>query len=78
MLVDSPTSRDPLPPIDVHSTTSAPGFGRAPGAPTGGPDPRYRSCAEVIAAGLGPYTPADPEYAWYDDADADGVVCERG
>ncbi|MEW9550527.1 thermonuclease family protein [Nonomuraea sp. NPDC050783] len=44
----------------------------------GGTDPRYRTCAEANAHGLGPYVRGqDPEYAWYQDRDGDGVVCER-
>lgn len=40
-------------------------------------DPRFDTCAEAKAAGYGPYTRGqDPEYAWYRDADSDGVVCE--
>ncbi|MGW5360217.1 excalibur calcium-binding domain-containing protein [Actinopolymorpha pittospori] len=40
-------------------------------------DKRYDTCGEAVAAGLGPYTKdEDPEYAWYDDNDGDGVVCE--
>ncbi|WP_113700827.1 thermonuclease family protein [Nonomuraea lactucae] len=46
-------------------------------APTGN-DPRFRTCGEANAAGYGPYTRGrDPEYAWYQDRDGDGVVCER-
>jgi Excalibur calcium-binding domain len=43
----------------------------------GGTDPRYATCAAAKRAGHGPYTKGeDPEYAWYRDADKDGVVCE--
>ena len=39
-------------------------------------DPRFTTCADVRAAGLGPYRQGrDAEYAWYADADGDGVVC---
>jgi hypothetical protein len=39
-------------------------------------DPRFTTCAAVRAAGLGPYRQGrDAEYAWYADADGDGVVC---
>ncbi|MGA9346959.1 MAG: excalibur calcium-binding domain-containing protein [Nocardioidaceae bacterium] len=42
-----------------------------------GTDPRFDTCAEAIAHGYGPYYRGrDPEYAWYVDADGDGVVCE--
>jgi micrococcal nuclease len=43
-----------------------------------GTDPRYRTCGDANAAGYGPYTRGrDPEYAWYQDRDGDGIVCER-
>lgn len=41
-------------------------------------DPHYKTCAEAIAHGHGPYRAGvDPEYAWYTDRDHDGIVCER-
>ncbi|WP_061297380.1 thermonuclease family protein [Herbidospora cretacea] len=44
----------------------------------GGTDPRFDTCAKANAAGYGPYYKGtDPEYAWYQDRDNDGVVCER-
>jgi hypothetical protein len=40
-------------------------------------DPRFSYCYEANDAGYGNYVSGeDPEYAWYDDADGDGVVCE--
>ena len=43
-----------------------------------GTDPRFRTCAEANRNGYGPYYRGrDPEYAWYQDRDGDGVVCER-
>lgn len=46
-----------------------------PGSP--GRDPRFSSCTDANAAGFGNYRRGrDREYAWYDDADGDGVVCE--
>ncbi len=40
-------------------------------------DPRFDTCTEAKDAGYGPYVKGqDPEYAWYDDRDGDGVVCE--
>ncbi|MFI6180566.1 excalibur calcium-binding domain-containing protein [Nonomuraea sp. NPDC051191] len=46
--------------------------------PETGTDPRYGTCAEANAHGLGPYKRgADEEYGWYQDRDGDGVVCER-
>jgi hypothetical protein len=45
---------------------------------SGGTDRRFSTCAEAIAHGLGPYRRGkDAEYAWYRDADDDGLVCER-
>jgi len=56
------------------SPSPAPG----PSASNGSLDPRYRTCAEANAHGYGPYTRGvDPEYAWYEDRDGDGLVCER-
>lgn len=41
-------------------------------------DPHFPTCQDAIAAGYGPYrADTDPEYAWYIDRDADGVVCEH-
>lgn len=43
----------------------------------GGLDPRFDTCTEAKAHGYGPYYRGrDPEYAWYTDADSDGIVCE--
>ncbi|HEY0118490.1 MAG TPA: excalibur calcium-binding domain-containing protein [Cellulomonas sp.] len=42
-----------------------------------GTDPRFGTCKEAKANGYGPYTKGvDPEYAWYKDADHDGIDCE--
>ncbi|MGW0063189.1 thermonuclease family protein [Streptosporangium sandarakinum] len=51
-------------------------------APTPDPpadnDPRFGTCAEANRNGYGPYRRGvDPEYAWYQDRDGDGLVCER-
>ncbi|MFI7049104.1 excalibur calcium-binding domain-containing protein [Streptosporangium sandarakinum] len=51
-------------------------------APTPDPpadnDPRFGICAEANRNGYGPYRRGvDPEYAWYQDRDGDGLVCER-
>jgi len=48
-------------------------------AGTGGEtDQRFDYCYEANDAGYGDYVEGqDPEYAWYDDADNDGIVCER-
>lgn len=41
-------------------------------------DPRYASCDEVLAAGLGQYKAGrDEEYGWYPDPDANGWACEK-
>jgi RecB family exonuclease len=48
-----------------------------PTSSTSHTDPRYGTCKEAKAHGLGPYYQCvDPEYDWYKDADSDGVVCE--
>lgn len=40
-------------------------------------DTRYETCAEMAAAGLGPYLRGrDAEYGWYRDDDGDGTACE--
>jgi hypothetical protein len=45
--------------------------------PPSGLDPRFSTCTAAKAAGYGPYyRGVDPEYAWYRDADNDGIVCE--
>ena len=47
------------------------------GGDNGGLDPRFDYCYQATAKGYGPYHRGrDPEYAWYTDADNDGVVCE--
>jgi micrococcal nuclease len=57
---------------------AAGGGGSTTPPPPSGTDPRFSYCYQVIAAGYGPYYRGiDPEYAWYTDADSDGVVCER-
>ena len=50
----------------------------APLASNGGAtDPQFFYCYEANDAGYGPYySGQDPEYAWYDDRDGDGIVCE--
>ncbi|WP_281860394.1 excalibur calcium-binding domain-containing protein [Salana multivorans] len=50
-------------------------FAAAP--PASDTDPRFGTCKEAKANGYGHYVKGvDPEYAWYRDADGDGVVCE--
>ena len=49
----------------------------APQPPASGTDPRFGTCKEAKSYGYGPYQRGvDPEYAWYRDADSDGLVCE--
>lgn len=58
------------------ATAAEPDVGQAPAG--AGPDPRFSTCSAAVATGYGPYRAgADPEYAWYRDADGDGRVCER-
>ncbi|PVU83822.1 hypothetical protein DDP54_13420 [Cellulomonas sp. WB94] len=65
----------------------APAEAPAPAAPapvvqappaTSANDPQFATCKAAIAAGYGNYVQGnDPEYAWYNDRDGDGVVCEK-
>nr|WP_062335054.1 excalibur calcium-binding domain-containing protein [Herbidospora sakaeratensis] len=58
--------------------TSSPTPSPTPSGGSGGDDPRFDTCAKANAAGYGPYHKGtDPEYAWYQDRDGDGIVCER-
>lgn len=51
--------------------------GKGGGGGHKGLDPRFATCSAAKAAGYGPYVEGrDPEYAWYRDADSDGIVCE--
>ena len=47
-------------------------------APQAGTHPRFSSCTEAARFGYrGPYVRGvNPEYAWYQDRDRDGTVCE--
>ena len=66
------TELHPLKTPSVTTTT----HGATPPA-TGGLDPHYGTCREAKAHGYGPYVQGkDPEYAWYRDANHNGVVCE--
>lgn len=48
-----------------------------PPVPSAANDPNYGTCKQAKANGKGPYVRGrDPEYAYYQDRDADGVVCE--
>lgn len=65
-------------PARAISVAAGGGGGSTTPPPPSGTDPRFSYCYQVIAAGYGPYYRGiDPEYAWYTDADSDGVVCER-
>lgn len=54
----------------------SPSYSTAP--PSTGVDPKFTSCAEALRNGYkGPYKKGiDPEYAFYNDRDGDGLVCE--
>jgi hypothetical protein len=63
-------SSQPAPKPAPTATAPAPIVG-------GQTDPRFATCKAAKAAGYGPYrSGVDPEYAWYQDRDKDGVVCE--
>lgn len=48
-----------------------------PGTGDSGTDPQFSTCGEATSNGYGPYVKGtDPEYAWYQDRDGDGSVCE--
>jgi Excalibur calcium-binding domain len=67
----------PPPPTTDPAPTTAPRPRRTTRPPTPRNDPRYKTCKEAKAHGYGPYRRGvDPEYAWYIDADHDGVTCE--
>jgi hypothetical protein len=65
-------------PTDDTNTLPTPTPTPTPPPPTtGGLDPRFPTCTAAKAAGYGPYRRGiDPEYAWYEDRDHDGIVCE--
>jgi len=74
----NPTTSTVLPPIAASSTASPKVTTTSPPPATAGSvDPRFATCKAAKAAGYGPYYRGkDPEYAWYRDADGDGIVCE--
>lgn len=84
-----PGSQPPAPPSPIRPDDSTPpGNGKPKGNPSPpgqepkpkAPkvDPRYATCEDVLAAGLGPYKAGrDEEYAWYPDPDANGWACEK-
>ena len=62
----------------VKTVTATVTNGSSGGGGGGGSDPMFSYCYEANDAGYGPYYQgSDPEYDWYDDADADGIVCEQ-
>lgn len=62
-------------PPEVTVTAPAPRKRNAVGSTD--TDPRFDTCKAAKAAGYGHYREGeDSEYAWYRDADSDGVVCE--
>ncbi|MGC5022787.1 excalibur calcium-binding domain-containing protein [Micromonospora sp. DT47] len=63
----------------TSSPRPAPTSSRPKPPPVPMTDPRFGTCKEANAAGYGPYRRGiDPEYTWYRDRNADGLVCERG
>ena len=65
---------DPESPTPTPTPTQEPT--PAPAA-DGDTDPRFGSCKDATAGGYGPHVRGvDPEYDWYPDGDADGIVCE--
>lgn len=70
--VDSPAL-----PIAVQDTPRRGATDESLAPRTRTPDPDYGSCKQAKANHAGPYVRGqDPEYAYYDDRDRDGVVCE--
>jgi Protein of unknown function (DUF1524)/Excalibur calcium-binding domain len=66
-----------LSPVGRVTTQATPAPTRTTSGTVGGLDPRYGTCTEAKAHGLGPYyLGRDPEYSWYVDRDHDGIVCE--
>ena len=74
----SPAPASPEPVAEPAAPAPAPAATPVPQAPApAGTDPQFSSCVKAKAAGYGPYVAGtDPEYAWYDDGDGDGVNCE--
>ena len=72
---DAPTSA-PRPPAQPAAPEPRPVDPPAPARPAA-TDPNYGTCKEARAHKRGPYVRGrDPEYAYYQDRDGDGVVCE--
>ena len=74
----APAQPAPAPAAPAPAPVAPPAQPAPEPAQPAGTDPDYGTCKEAIAHGAGPYVQGvDPEYAWYRDADKDGVVCER-
>ena len=74
-VVEQPAPEAPVVPA-VPEVPAPPAEPVAPAAPA--LDPQFRTCGEANANGFGNYVAGvNPEYAWYQDRDHDGVVCER-
>src|SRR5450830_348328 len=83
---DPPATQAPAPAV---APAPAPALAPAPATQAPAPvvqappvastnDPQFATCKAAIAAGYGNYVrDKDPEYAWYNDRDGDGVVCEH-
>lgn len=82
VLRDCPDEPAPIGDAPILAPINPPEPGRAdagssPRAPARAAAPDYGSCKEAKAHGGGPYVRGkDPEYAYYQDRDGDGVVCE--
>lgn len=60
-----------------EASETTPDIGAFSEGPLRKADPRFADCAEVTAAGYGPYLRGiDAEYGWYTDPDNDGLACE--
>jgi len=66
------------PPKATVAIGPAPVVTPSPTPTQAGTHPKFSSCAEAARNGYrGPYVRGvDPEYAWYQDRDKDGSVCE--
>lgn len=77
---DAPTLaaiNPPEPGAARQRPAEARGDAREPKPQTRASDPNYGSCKQAKANHAGPYVRGrDPEYAYYQDRDGDGVVCE--
>jgi micrococcal nuclease len=72
----TPTPTPTPPPPPAPKPTPKPAPKPAPKPPAN--DPQFRTCGDANDAGYGDYVKGvDPEYAWYQDRDGDGIVCER-